>query len=206
MGREDPLFFAAALAAGTVLAELARGAGVTERIEPLGGETCFEGSQFSVRVERFRYADGEIVERELVRRQGAAAVVAYDDEHVWLVRQPREALVHTLELPAGKLDVEGESPLQTAQRELGEEIGREADDVGGGRRVPSVDRLHGRARLGLRGDGAARLRRRADRRRADRDRGVAARRTSTARSPRRRTPRRCSACSWLRRREAEGQR
>jgi 8-oxo-dGTP pyrophosphatase MutT (NUDIX family) len=100
---------------------------MSERIEPLGGDTRFAGSQFSVRVERFRYPDGEIVERELVRRQGAAAVVAYDERHVWLVRQPREALERwTLELPAGKLDVEGESPLQTARRELGEEIGREA--------------------------------------------------------------------------------
>ena len=59
----------------------------------------------------------------------AAGIVAYDDEHVWLVRQPREAILeYTLELPAGKLDVEGESPLQTAQRELAEEIGRDADE------------------------------------------------------------------------------
>jgi ADP-ribose pyrophosphatase len=100
-----------------------------ERIEPLGGETVFQGSQFSVRIERFRYPDGDVVEREIVRRDDAAAVVAYDDEHVWLVRQPREAIGrYTLELPAGKLDVEGESPLQTAQRELAEEIGREADE------------------------------------------------------------------------------
>jgi len=94
-----------------------------DRIESLGGDTAFQ-----VRIERFRHEDGEIVERELVRRVDAAAVVAYDDEHVWLVRQPREAIAcYTLELPAGKLDVEGESPLQTAQRELAEEIGREAD-------------------------------------------------------------------------------
>jgi ADP-ribose pyrophosphatase len=100
-----------------------------ERIEPLGGKTTFEGSQFSVRVERFRHEDGEVVEREIVRRQDAAGIVAYDDEHVWLVRQPREALLeHTLELPAGKLDVDGESALETAQRELAEEIGREADE------------------------------------------------------------------------------
>ncbi|MDX6681741.1 MAG: 8-oxo-dGDP phosphatase [Solirubrobacteraceae bacterium] len=99
-----------------------------ERIEPLGGETAFEGSQFSVRVERFRHEDGEEVERELVRRTDAAGIVAYDDEHVWLVRQPREALgTHVLELPAGKLDVDGESALQTAKRELAEEIGREAE-------------------------------------------------------------------------------
>ena len=101
----------------------------SERIQPLGGETAYEGKTFSVRVERFRHVDGEIVEREIVRRRDAAAIVAYDDEHVWLVRQPREAiLAYTLELPAGQVDVEGESPLQTARRELAEEIGREADD------------------------------------------------------------------------------
>jgi 8-oxo-dGTP pyrophosphatase MutT (NUDIX family) len=100
-----------------------------KRIEPLGGDTVFEGSQLSVRVERFRHEDGEVVEREIVRRQDAAGIVAYDDEHVWLVRQPREALLeYTLELPAGKLDVEGESALETAKRELAEEIGREADE------------------------------------------------------------------------------
>ena len=100
-----------------------------DRIEPLGGETVWEGSQFSVRIERFRHGDGEEVEREVVRRMDAAAIVAYDDTHVWLVRQPREALGRaTLELPAGKLDVAGESPLQTARRELAEEIGREAED------------------------------------------------------------------------------
>ncbi len=97
-------------------------------IEPLGGEEPYTGSQFSVRVERFRHADGEEVEREFVHRVDAAAIVAYDDDHVWLVRQPREAIAqYTLELPAGKLDAEGESALQTAQRELAEEIGRQAD-------------------------------------------------------------------------------
>ena len=98
-----------------------------EPIEPLGGETVYECSQFSVRVERFRHADGEEVEREYAQRVDAVAIIAYDDECVWLVRQPREAILQfTLELPAGKID-EGESPLQTAQRELAEEIGREAE-------------------------------------------------------------------------------
>lgn len=97
------------------------------RIEPLGEEEPYEGSQFSVRVGRFRHEDGEEVEREYVHRMAAAAIVAYDDGHVWLVRQPREAIgQYTLELPAGKLDVEGESARQTAQRELAEEIGQAA--------------------------------------------------------------------------------
>jgi ADP-ribose pyrophosphatase len=43
------------------------------------------------------------------------------------VRQPREAILqYTLEVPAGKGD-EGEAPLQTAQRELAEEIARDAE-------------------------------------------------------------------------------
>jgi 8-oxo-dGTP pyrophosphatase MutT (NUDIX family) len=53
-------------------------------------------------------------------------VVAVDTESVWLTRQPRETVgaQASLEIPAGKLDVEGESPLQTAKRELSEEIGQ----------------------------------------------------------------------------------
>jgi ADP-ribose pyrophosphatase len=47
-----------------------------------------------------------------------------------MVRQPREAVGEAglLELPAGKLDVDGETPLECAQRELGEEVGRSAGD------------------------------------------------------------------------------
>ncbi len=105
--------------------------------EPLGGRTVYEGKTFTVRVERFRHPDGEEVEREIVRRQDAVAMVAYDDAHVWLVRQPREAIgAYALELPAGKLDVEGESPLDAARRELAEEIGQQAE------RWESVARFH----------------------------------------------------------------
>ncbi len=93
--------------------------------EALGGETVYSGRLVDVRMERFRHADGEEVSREIVRHRGAVAIVAHDEEHVWLVRQPREAVggADLLEIPAGRLDVEGEQPLAAAQRELAEEIG-----------------------------------------------------------------------------------
>jgi ADP-ribose pyrophosphatase len=95
----------------------------------LGGESMFKGRIVDVRVERFRHADGEEVSREIVRHQGAVAIVAYDEQQVWLVRQPREAVNEPslLEIPAGRLDVPGEQPLQAAQRELAEEIGKGAE-------------------------------------------------------------------------------
>ncbi len=77
---------------------------------------------------RFRHADGAEVRREKVWHAGAVAILAIDQEHVWLTRQPREAagLTRSLEIPAGKRDVDGEEPLATAKRELGEEIGKRA--------------------------------------------------------------------------------
>jgi 8-oxo-dGTP pyrophosphatase MutT (NUDIX family) len=99
------------------------------RFERIGGRTVYEGRIVTLVLERFRFADGDEVEREIVRHQGAAGVVAHDDTHVWLVRQPREALDDPdfLEIPAGRLDQEGESPLEAAQRELAEEIGKAAE-------------------------------------------------------------------------------
>jgi ADP-ribose pyrophosphatase len=98
-----------------------------ERVER---KTVYEGKIVDVRVDTFRHADGETAEREIVVHPGAVAVVAHDDEYVWLVRQPREAVEvpDLLELPAGKLDVDGESPLEAMKRELVEEIGKEADE------------------------------------------------------------------------------
>jgi 8-oxo-dGTP pyrophosphatase MutT (NUDIX family) len=96
--------------------------------ERIGSEVTFEGKIITVGIERFRYSDGVEVTREKVWHPGAVGILAVDDEHVWLTRQPREAAGEqaSLEIPAGKLDVEGEPPLETAKRELNEEIAKEA--------------------------------------------------------------------------------
>jgi ADP-ribose pyrophosphatase len=97
-------------------------------MQSLGGESVYRGRLVDVRVERFRHADGEVVSREIVRHSGAVGIVAHDSDVVWLVRQPREAVgeERLLEIPAGRLDVDGEAPEAAARRELAEEIGRGA--------------------------------------------------------------------------------
>ncbi len=101
-----------------------------DELERIDSEVRYEGKIVTVREDTYRYEDGSTAEREIVVHPGAVAVVAYDDLHVWLVRQPREAVGEPdlLELPAGKLDVEGESPLDAMKRELVEEIGKEAGE------------------------------------------------------------------------------
>jgi 8-oxo-dGTP pyrophosphatase MutT (NUDIX family) len=99
------------------------------RFERIGGRTVFEGRIVTVAIDRFRFADGDEVEREIIRHKGAAGIVVHDDTDLYLVRQPREALDDPdfLEIPAGRLDKEGESPLEAAKRELAEEIGKAAE-------------------------------------------------------------------------------
>ena len=97
--------------------------------ERLAAERVFEGAIFDVMQGRFRHADGEEVSRQWVVHPGSVGIVAHDGDRIWLVRQPREATgdPDLLELPAGKLDEEGEGPLECARRELAEEIGKAAD-------------------------------------------------------------------------------
>ena len=99
-------------------------------MERIDTETVHEGPMVKVRHDKFRGADGTEREREIVEHPGAVGILAHDDEHVYLVRQPREAVGvdDLLELPAGKLDEEGEAPIECAKRELKEEVGLTAKE------------------------------------------------------------------------------
>ena len=102
---------------------------MSSRFEKTGSETIHEGGFFTVVRSTFRHEDGDEAEREIVTHPGAVGVVVLDGEDLWFVRQPREAVgvPDLLEIPAGKLDEEGEEPLETAKRELAEEIGKQAE-------------------------------------------------------------------------------
>jgi len=97
--------------------------------ERIKSEVVYEGKIATVYKDTVRYDDdGEEAEREYVGHPGSVAMVAHDGEQVFLVNQPREPVneQQVLELPAGKLDVDGEDPLDCAKRELAEEIGKSA--------------------------------------------------------------------------------
>jgi 8-oxo-dGDP phosphatase len=83
----------------------------------------YESSFLSVRTDVIVDPTGEQHERVVVQPRGAVAVLALDeDSRVLLVEQYRHPVgARLLELPAGTLDVEGETALAAAERELIEE-------------------------------------------------------------------------------------
>jgi len=88
-------------------------------------EIVHRAARFTVARGRFAGPDGEVFERDVVHHPGAVAIVPlHDDGTVTLVRQYRAALDdHLVELPAGLRDVDGEPDIDTAARELVEEVG-----------------------------------------------------------------------------------
>jgi ADP-ribose pyrophosphatase len=90
----------------------------------------YDGSFLAVDEEDVQGPDGEAFTRVVVRHHGAVGVVALDDQdRVLMLRQYRHPVERRLfELPAGILDVAGESGQQTAARELAEEAGVVARD------------------------------------------------------------------------------
>ena len=105
-------------------------------------EPIYAGEVVDLSVVHYRRPDGLVVRREVIAHPGAVVMVPVEDDHVLMVRQPREAVgEYLLELPAGKLDVPGEPPLECARRELAEEVGRAAGawhDWGGFFTAPAI--------------------------------------------------------------------
>jgi ADP-ribose pyrophosphatase len=87
-------------------------------------QKLYSGKILDLRIDHVRFPSGSEKIREVVEHKSAAAVLPVDSEgYVYLVLQYRHAVDEELyEIPAGIIEP-GEDPLETAIRELQEEIG-----------------------------------------------------------------------------------
>ena len=90
----------------------------------LSSRYVYKGHNIRLRVDDVILPSGKETVREVVEHNGAVAIVAVDDKNnVLLVRQFRHAAdKELLEIPAGGIDP-GETPEDTARREMQEETG-----------------------------------------------------------------------------------
>jgi ADP-ribose pyrophosphatase len=97
------------------------------REQTVSSDTVYQGVFLKIRKDQARLPDGSVHVREWVVHPGASAILALSEtgevlmERQWRYPMGREYL----EIPAGKIDA-GETPLQTAKRELLEETGMRA--------------------------------------------------------------------------------
>ena len=93
-------------------------------------EHVYDGRIIALRVDEVSMPGGGTAMREVVEHYGAVAILALDeDDHVTLIHQYRHPIGRrNWELPAGLIDKLGEDPVETARRELIEEVGLAAAD------------------------------------------------------------------------------
>jgi 8-oxo-dGTP pyrophosphatase MutT (NUDIX family) len=103
---------------------------VTQRWPVVAREDLGSGNIVQFHRDVVRMPDGQVAGREFIEHPGAVGVVAMDEVgQVLLIRQYRHPAGRLLwEIPAGLRDEPGEPPLETAQRELLEEVGYLAAD------------------------------------------------------------------------------
>jgi ADP-ribose pyrophosphatase len=102
---------------------------MSEIPERLKSDVAFQGRLVTVRVDEVRLPTGKETVREVVEHSGSAVILPVTEQgDILFVRQYRYPVGRELiELPAGLVD-EGETPLESARRELTEETGHVSDD------------------------------------------------------------------------------
>lgn len=97
----------------------------------LNSFTKFVGKLFTVDQELWKTDDGDEYIRDIVHKKDSVGIIPYDADGFWMVVQRREAVnvPQYMEIPAGTLDVDGESPEECAVRELAEECGLGCADL-----------------------------------------------------------------------------
>ncbi|KRM89193.1 NUDIX domain-containing protein [Liquorilactobacillus vini] len=98
----------------------------------LATKAIYQGRIINVVEETVELPNGQQAQREIVRHQGAVALVCISDEdpqRIILVDQWRQPMRKaSLEIPAGKIEA-GEQPEYTARRELNEEVRLQATSL-----------------------------------------------------------------------------
>lgn len=94
-------------------------------------ELKYHGSIVDIYHDQVQLPNGKIAGRDVVRHCEAVVVLpVLPDGQLVFVEQYRYPLAEVLlELPAGKMDVEGESAAECARRELQEETGYQAGEL-----------------------------------------------------------------------------
>lgn len=103
----------------------------TDEAWPLNGsDFVHEGSFVSLSIDAITAPDGQTLHRTVLHHKGAVGVLVLDEQdRVLVLDQYRHPVGKRLiELPAGILDVENESAVDAARRELREEADLEASD------------------------------------------------------------------------------
>lgn len=99
--------------------------------EVLESEEVYKGRIITIKRDTLTRGDGKNFVRETAVSSDAVAVVAIDEQgRILLIRQYRHPMGRPVwEIPAGKMDVDGEQPEETAIRELQEETDTTAESV-----------------------------------------------------------------------------
>jgi ADP-ribose pyrophosphatase len=98
---------------------------VTSWFRTVASRVLLDHPFVQVREDQVESPSGEVLARTVIDQGDAVGVVPlFDDGTVAMVRQYRHPVgADLLEIPAGKLDVEGEDVEAAAARELAEEVG-----------------------------------------------------------------------------------
>ena len=99
-------------------------------VKRIGRQLMYEGVILKIYKDKMLFENGNTEEWDYVHHHGAAAVVpVLEDGRILMVTQYRNAVEReTLEIPAGKLDKDGENGKLCAIRELEEETGYRSDE------------------------------------------------------------------------------
>jgi 8-oxo-dGDP phosphatase len=98
--------------------------------EVVSSEDIYVGKILALRRDVVTMPGDRTAAREVVEHLGAVAIAALDEnDNVVLIHQYRHAVGRRIwELPAGLIDHPGEDPVETAKRELVEEVGLAAEN------------------------------------------------------------------------------